>query len=213
MEIFRPYYGKGLALKTFGTRQSTPEVLFWSSLTLLERLALEYRQNHPSAATSIFWHLSLLFIGNAVVRHPTNSSWRFNFQLCMYAYADLAGSFRVADGFLRAILYMAVQKSLILSSEARQIINRLPAGEASDAGGVNGKMPRIRSSHVADLELALDQYAIAQVTDLADRLDDALMFDDFIDGVEDAYSELHDMERETKWLLTLSRKRRQAKSA
>lgn len=202
MEIFRPFYGKGVTLKTFGTRQSTPEVLFWSSLTRLERLALEYRQNHPSAATSIFWHLSLLFIGNAVVRHPTSSSWHFNFQLCIYAYADLAGSFRVADGFLRAILYMAVQKSLIPSSEARQIINRLPTGEASDAGGQNGKMPRIRSSHVADLELALDQYTRSQVTDLADRLDDALMFDDFVDGVEDAYGELHYVERETKWSLT-----------
>ena len=187
MEIFRPFYGKGVALKTFGTRQSTPEVLFWSSLTRLERLALEYRQNHPSAATSIFWHLSLLFIGNAVVRHPTSSSWHFNFQLCMYAYADLAGSFRVADGFLRAILYMAVQKNLVPSSEARKIINRLPAGESSGAGGTNGT--RIRSSHVADLELALDQYATAQVTDLADRLDDALMFDDFVDGAEDTYGE------------------------
>jgi hypothetical protein len=185
MEIFRPFYGKGAALKTFGTRQSTPEVLFWSSLTRLERLALEYRQNHPSAATSIFWHLSLLFIGNAVVRHPTSSTWHFNFQLCMYAYADLAGSFRVADGFLRAILYMAVQNKLISSSEARVIINRLPNEEASDAAGANGKMPRIRSSHVADLELALQDHAVSQVTDLAERLDDALMFDDFVDGAED----------------------------
>jgi hypothetical protein len=189
MELFRPFYGKGVALKTFGTRQSTPEVLFWSSLTRLERLALEYRQNHPSATTSIFWHLSLLFIGNAVVRHPTSSTWYFNFQLCMYAYADLAGSFRVADGFLRAILYMAVQEKLIPSPEARVILNRLPNEETSDASGANGKRPRIRSSHVADLELALDQHAISQVTDLADRLDDALMFDDFVAGVEDGYGQ------------------------
>jgi hypothetical protein len=185
MEIFRPFYGKPEALKTFDTRQSTPEVLFWSSLTRLERLALEYRQNHPSAATSIFWHLSLLFIGNAVVRHPTGSTWYFNFQLCMYAYADLAGSFRIADGFLRAILYMAVQNRLIPSSEARVIINRLPDGETSDAAGANGKMPRIKSRHVADLELALRDHAVSQVTDLAERLDDALMFDDFVDGAED----------------------------
>jgi hypothetical protein len=107
----------------------------------------------------------------------------------MYAYADLAGSFRVADGFLRAILYMAVQKKLIPSSEARIILNRLPNEETSDASGANGKMPRIRSSHVADLELALDQHAISQVTDLADRLDDALMFDDLVAGAEDGYGQ------------------------
>jgi hypothetical protein len=103
----------------------------------------------------------------------------------MYAYADLAGSFRVADGFLRAILYMAVQNKLIPSSEARVIINRLPNEEASNAAGSNGKMPRIRSSHVADLELALQNHAVSQVTDLVERLDDALMFDDYVDGVED----------------------------
>ena len=187
MEIFRPFYGKGGSLKTFDTRQSTPEVLFWSSLTQLEHLALEYRQNHPSASSSIFWHLSLLFIGNAVVRHPTGPTWHFNFLLCMYAYADLAGSFRVADGFLRAILYMAIQRKLIPPSEAREIINRLPREDISGATSANGMMPRIRSSHVADLELALDDYAVSQVTDLAERLDDALMFDDFVDGVDDEF--------------------------
>ena len=202
MEIFRPFYGRGGALKTFDTRQSTPEVLFWSSLTRLERLALEYRQNHPSAATSIFWHLSLLFIGNAVVRHPTGSTWQFNFQLCVYAYADLAGSFRVADGFLRAILYMAVQQNLIPSSEARKIISKLPNQGVANAAGVNGKMPRIRSSHVADLELALNDHTASQVTELAERLDDALMFDDFVTGTEDGYGQFHYTERRTIYPLT-----------
>ena len=190
MEIFRPFYGKGGSLKAFGTHHGTPEVIFWSSLTRLERLALAYRQNHPSASSSIFWHLSLLFIGNAVLRHPTGPTWYFNFQLCVYAYADLSGSFRVAEGFLRALLYMAVQRKLISSSEAREVINRLPYEGASDVTGVSGKTPRIRSSHIADLELALQDHAVSQVTDLAERLDDALMFDDFVDGTEDGDGKL-----------------------
>lgn len=190
MEIFRPFYGRGEALETFSSHHGTPEIIFWSSLTRLERLALEYRQNHPSASSSIFWHLSLLFIGNAVLRHPTGPTWYFNFQLCVYAYADLSGSFRVAEGFLRALLYMAVHRKLIPSAEAREIINRLPLEDASDGTGVSGKMPRIRSSHVADLELALQDHAVSQVTDLAERLDDALMFDDFVDGTEDGDGKL-----------------------
>lgn len=185
MEILRPFYGKGWALKTFDTRQSKTEVIFWSCLTRLECLALECRQNNPSASTSIFWHLSLLFIGNAVVRHPTGPAWHFNFLLCIYSYADLARSFRIAGVFLRAILYMAVQKKLVSSSQAREIINRLPKEEAAEATWSNNNLPRIRWSHVADLELASDNHAVSQVTDLAERLNDALMFDDFVDSHED----------------------------
>lgn len=185
MEIIRPFYGRNLMLRTFDTRQSTPEIIFWSSLTQLESLALEYRQNHPSASSSIFWHLSLLFIGNAVVRKPLGSTWRFNFLLCMYSYADLAGSFRVAEGFLKAILYMAVEGGLIQIPEARRIINRIPDNGSPDAIGANGKMPRVRSSHVADLQLAMDEHTVSQVTDLADKLEDVLMFGDFVDGSED----------------------------
>jgi hypothetical protein len=188
MEIFRPFYGKCWTLKTFGTAQSTPEAIFWSSLTQLERLALEYRQNHPSAVSSIFWHLSLLFIGNAVVRHPTGRTWNFNFLLCMYAYADLAGSFRVAEGFLRAILYMAVQRELISPREARTIIKRLPREEMSEANGGVVKIRPIRSTHVANLDT--DDHAVLQVTHLAERLDDALLFEEFVAGADDGSGEL-----------------------
>jgi hypothetical protein len=168
----------------FDTNHSTPEVLFWSSLTQLEHLALEYRQNHSSASSSIFWHLSLLFIGNAVVCNPIGPAWRFNFLLCMYGYTGLAGSFRVADGFLRAILYMAVQRKLIPPSEARDIINRLPNDEAFDGAGVNGKMPRIRSSHVADLDTD------SQVTDLVGKLDDMLTLTEFLTDPEGDYGKM-----------------------
>lgn len=182
MEIFRPFYGKNWKLQTFDTRHSTPEVIFWSSLIQLERLALEYRQNHPSASTSILWHLSLLFIANAVVCNPIGSTWRFNFMLCMHGYVDLAGSFRIADGFLRAIVYMAVQKNAISPSEARGIIGRLPKtnnpGSIDAASGV----PRIRSGHVADFELALNDESESHVADLAEKLDDALLFDDFVES-------------------------------
>lgn len=192
MEMFRPFYGKHWKLRTFGSRTSTTETVFWSSLTQLERLALEYRQNHPSASHSIFWHLALLFIGNAVVRNASSTpSWRFNFLLCMYGYADLASSFNVADGFLRAILYMAIQNKLCKPAEAREIMMRLPDINGFDSNGVNGSMPRVTSSHVVDLEQALDDHSVSQITDLAAKLDDALMFDDFIDTPEDSQGKLH----------------------
>jgi hypothetical protein len=165
MEIFRPFYGKNWTLTMFDTNHSTPEVLFWSSLTQLE-------------------HLALLFIGNAVVCNPIGPAWRFNFLLCMYGYTGLAGSFRVADGFLRAILYMAVQRKLIPPSEARDIINRLPNDEAFDGAGVNGKMPRIRSSHVADLDTD------SQVTDLVGKLDDMLTLTEFLTDPEGDYGKM-----------------------
>lgn len=191
MEMFRPFYGKHQNLQTFGSRSSTTEIVFWSSLTQLERLALEYRQNHPSASHSIFWHLSLLFIGNAVIRNPSGPSWRFNFLLCMYGYADLAGSFHVADGFLRAMLYMAIQNKLCKPAEARAIMMRLPDINGFDSNSVNGSMPRVTSSHVVDLEQALDDHSVSQITDLAAKLDDALMFDDFIDEPESSQGKTH----------------------
>jgi hypothetical protein len=178
MEIFRPFYGKGWTLKTFDTRQSTPEAMFWSSLTQLERLALEYRQNHASAASSIFWHLSLLYIGNAVVRHPTGPIWHFNFMLCMYAYADLAGSFRVAEAFLRAILYMAVDRKLVSHEEALAIMKKLPNEEVF-----------INSGHTADYEGALDDRSSSQATELARRLNDELIFVEFVASAENGYGQ------------------------
>jgi hypothetical protein len=108
----------------------------------------------------------------------------------MYGYTGLAGSFRVADGFLRAILYMAVQKKLIPPSEARDIINRLPKDEAFEGAGVNGKMPRIRSSHVADLTLALESQSVSQVTDLAEKLDEVLIYDELIDELGGDYGKI-----------------------
>lgn len=192
MEIFRPFYGKHMDLRTFGSRSSTTEIVFWSSLTHLERLALEYRQNHPSASNSIFWHLSLLFIGNAVIRNPVNPNWRFNFLLCVYGYADLAGSFNVANGFLRAILYMALKSKLCQPAEARAIMQRLPDINGLNSSDVYGSMPRITSSHMVDLEQALDDHSISQVTDIAAKLDDALMFDEFVNDSGSNYGELHD---------------------
>jgi hypothetical protein len=165
MEIFRPFYGKGWTLKTFDTRQSTPEAMFWSSLTQLERLALEY-------------HLSLLYIGNAVVRHPTGPIWHFNFMLCMYAYADLAGSFRVAEAFLRAILYMAVDRKLVSHEEALAIMKKLPNEEVF-----------INSGHTADYEGALDDRSSSQATELARRLNDELIFVEFVASAENGYGQ------------------------
>ena len=189
MEIFRPFYGEGWTLKTFNTRQSTPEAMFCSSLTQLERLALEYRQNHASAASSIFWHLSLLYIGNAVVRHLAGPTWHFNFLLCMYAYADLAGSFRVAEGFLRAILCMALERELIQSTEAQVILDRLPSEEGSETIGT-GVKKRVESGHTADYDRARNDHSVSQVTVLVDRLDEELAFQEFVSNAQDGYGKL-----------------------
>lgn len=180
MEIFRPFYGKKLTLSSFRARHSTPEIVFWSSLTQLECLAFKYRQHYSSARTSILWHLSLLFIGNAVVRNPIGPAWRFNFLLCMNSYVDLAGSFRLADGLLRAILYMAVQRKLISSDEAREIVGRVPVNGANNAAGTSQKTVAVKSGHVVDLDLAVENQSLSQVTSLAGKLDDALMFDEFV---------------------------------
>ena len=102
----------------------------------------------------------------------------------MYGYADLAGAFKVADGFLRAILYMAVHQKIIMPAEAREIIARLPQSDVLDPTDATTSMPRMRSGHVADLELALNDDSTSHVAELAEKLDDALMFDDFVESEE-----------------------------
>lgn len=166
-------------LKSFGTSNSTPELVFTSSLARLKTLALEYRQNHVSAVSSIFWHLSLLFISNAVIRNRSDPSWRFNLMLCIYAYIDLARSFRVAEGLLRAILFMAVSLEAISHKEAEGMIRALP-GDGQSGGTAEGPMYK-KSRHIVDLDCAVIDQSRAQVIDLAEKLDDALLFDAFVE--------------------------------
>ncbi|KAM0713464.1 hypothetical protein Q7P37_010426 [Cladosporium fusiforme] len=179
MEIFRPFYGRHVSLNTFDTRHSTPEIVFWSSLTQLEHLVLEYRQSHPSAQNSMLWHVALLFIANSIIRQPTGSNWRFNLLLCMYSYIDLAGSFRLANGFLRSILYMALVRKVVSTGDAQEIMSKLPRDNPVGADAV-AQRPRVGSGHIVDLDLAVDDPSVSQVSDLAEKLDDVLMFDAFV---------------------------------
>lgn len=75
---------------------------------------------------------------------------------------------------------MAVQRKLISSDEAREIVGRVPVNGANNAAGTSQKTVAVKSGHVVDLDLAVENQSLSQVTSLAGKLDDALMFDEFV---------------------------------
>ena len=82
-------------------------------------------------------------------------------------------------------------------------MRRLPEFNGIDPNNANGSMSRITSSHVVDLEQALDDHSVSQITDLAAKLDDALMFDDFIADPENRYGKLHSEDIKSNATLTV----------
>lgn len=166
MDIFRPYVLRDLTLQTFSAESGTPEAICEASLNQLKCLVVEYRQWQPSALYSILWHTSMLYIGNAVLSKPwSNADWRFYFGLCVNAYLQLFTCYRIAGGFLQALIFIAVKNGLVSRAEAKNIVIQL---------GVKGTVlqapPSVHSTHIVDFELALTDKSSSQIEMLAEKI-------------------------------------------
>ena len=151
MDIFRPYVSRDLILQTFSAENGNPDAICEASLNQLKCLVVEYRQWQPSALYSILWHTSMLYIGNAVLNTPSScADWRFYFDLCVNTYLQLFTYYRIAAGFLQALLFIAVKNGFITTMEAKNILTQL---------GVKGRVlqapPSVSSTHIVDFEQAL----------------------------------------------------------
>lgn len=73
---------------------------------------------------------------------------------------------------------MAVSLEAISHKEAEGMIRALP-GDGQSGGTAEG--PMYKSRHIVDLDCAVIDQSRAQVVDLAEKLDDALLFDAFVE--------------------------------
>ncbi|KAM0717809.1 hypothetical protein Q7P37_006141 [Cladosporium fusiforme] len=165
MEIFRPFVGRNWTLKTFGTSgHTTPEIVFTASLAQLKSLALEYRQNQASASSEI----DQIHPGTSIscfASTPTPT------------WLDLSA---LPTAFLRAILFMAVNYGAITHKDAEEVLRELPQNEGEPELEAEAFAYK-QSGHIVDLDGAVVDQSHAQVAEMAGKLDDALLFDAFVE--------------------------------
>lgn len=173
MDIWRPFTGRAARAAPSTTPYSTADTLFIASLNQLKDLALSYYISQPSAACSILWHTSLLYIANTVLRKSYTLSDRETFlQLCLESYTNLAKSYPLAIGFLQGVLYLAIQTEIITPAKVAQQVKLIQAHRGYAAQGT-------KSAHILDLSLALTDQEAALVESLAERLDTIVVNQDF----------------------------------
>ena len=165
LQLFRPFLGRQLRLRSFTADDSMPETVIEASLDQLKALAVTYHRSQPSAAYTILWHIALINIGSSVLSNAGHPDWHFFFLLCINAYQDLSKCFRVAAGFMQGLLWLATRSGLVSPQESigflEQFFENGPEGFRS-----------LRSAHIVDLDLAArDTDAAENVTVAIEKLE------------------------------------------
>jgi hypothetical protein len=147
------------------------------SINQLKKLILEYK-DLKYAATSIFWHVALLWTVNAVVGEENDPNRRFYFMLCMKCYQKLYPCFSVIEIIVQGLLGMGIEKGIVSVSESNKIIEELlamrqPKNETS--------AKRIKGAFIIDRDLALQDLDAAMVDSLAERFQEITIFSEFTD--------------------------------
>ncbi|ROT35470.1 hypothetical protein SODALDRAFT_353155 [Sodiomyces alkalinus F11] len=185
LDIFRPFLqrpgGQGARLKTFSSRDSSPDATFAASVNQLKRLILVYRLRYASSAYSILWHTGLTYLANAVLHDTEDSEWYFYFLVCVYGYQTLRRSYRLAEAVGRGLLSMALRDGNISAGEARRILQDLKNGGLSEAPD------DMRATFMIDLELASTNPDEAKVEALATQFDDLALFQDFTNNAGEPF--------------------------
>lgn len=92
------------------------------SIEQLRSLVVEYHHFQPSAAYSILWHTSLLYIVNSRLEHDKPTDWRSYFNLCVSSYLRLLVCYPIAAGFLQGLLSIGVRNGAITTTEAKKVL-------------------------------------------------------------------------------------------
>lgn len=177
LDIFRPFIEQGRRLSSFSAPDSTPETVSSASLKQIQRLLLLYYAEKPEGGFNAIINFGLMRVAGAVLDHPS-ADWKFYFMLCVRFWQELYAGFPVFGETLKAYLSLAIRKGAMSSEEAIELVKEL---RQNGNGGNRGETKKhmVTTSAIVDFELAFTDPEGAQVSSIADKFDDCVLFDQF----------------------------------
>ncbi|KAK7993912.1 hypothetical protein PG989_007293 [Apiospora arundinis] len=182
LQIFRPFVR--IPVQDVGRSTSTadslsPEAKFTASLHQLKHLTVTFHSAFPCSGYTAFWHVALLYVGNAVLQDSSDPQWRQYLDLCVSGYADLYCGFRVAGGIAKSLLALAVRRGLITLAEAQALLSGVYA-----KGAHHTLAERINTTFVVDLSTAVSHRDASVLERLADTFDALAIFEEFTSAAD-----------------------------
>ena len=157
----------------------SPEATFTASLHQLKHLTVSFRSAYQCSSYTAFWHVALLYVGNAVLQDSSDPQWRQYLDLCVSGYADLYCAFRVAGGIAKSLLALAVRQGLITFVEAQALLSSVHA-----KGTHHALVERINTTFVVDLNTAVSHRDASLLERLADDFDGLVIFEEFTSATD-----------------------------
>ncbi|KAF2723687.1 hypothetical protein K431DRAFT_325169 [Polychaeton citri CBS 116435] len=178
MDLFRPYLAQMNILSTFSTSPRRPEAIFMLSFTHLKDLTHYYHSSYAGLAAShtISWVHGPLYVAPAILHYQKRESWKIEFLPYLSACSDLFQAHKVMEGFLKALLGMAVFAGAISMMQANEFLENLRAKRQD-----RRTFEVLETGFVVDQDLAMETRAAAIGDVLAQRFDEMLFFEDVLD--------------------------------
>lgn len=175
LDLFRPFLNDDSRLRTFSSKENTPDAAYESSVAQLKSLIVDYRSRYSSSNHTMVWHSALLYMANAMLRSKDEDRIAY-FLICVYSYQALRQSFRVSEAIVGALLSMGMRNGDISPTFAREIIGdlkrRAPPGEDNDG-------EEIRATFMADLDQSMTDPEESTAENLAAKFEDTAMITDY----------------------------------
>lgn len=175
MDLFRPFLAKGQRLSTFSTSPRRPEAIFALALGHLRALVHEYHATYSGLpeSHSISWFHGPLYVAPAILHYDRSQNWKSRFLFCIEACADLLQAHSALEGFVRALLYMAVDAGVFGLSEATACLDDLHTLQKE-----SHHVALTEAGFVVDQNLAVEDHTTAIVDVLAQKFDKMLFVED-----------------------------------
>ncbi|KAK7971420.1 hypothetical protein PG989_016436 [Apiospora arundinis] len=142
-------------------------------------LTVTYRSAYQRSGYTAFWHVALLYVGNAVLQDSSDPQWRQYLDLCVGGYADLYCGFRVAGDIAKSLLALAVCRGLMTLAEAKALLSNVHAN-----GTHHTLVERVNTTFVVDLSAAVSHRGDSVLERLADTFDGLAVFEEFTSAAD-----------------------------
>lgn len=139
------------------------------SLSHLRALTQYYRATFGGLPPShtVSWVHGPLYVAPAMIRYERREGWQMDILHCIEACTGLLQSHSVMEGFLRAILGMAVSAGAFSMAQARECLDNLLARR-------QGTFDILETRFVVDQDLSMESRDAAVGDVLAQRFDEML---------------------------------------
>lgn len=178
MDLFRPFLAKEQVLSSFATSPRRPEAIFALSLGHLHALTRYYHTSFAGLPEShtISWVHGPLYVAPAILHYDRSEGWETKFLHCIEACSDLMQSHKALEGFLRALLGMAVVAGAFTVAQATAYLSSLQAVREGDD---SSEVPD--TGFIVDQNLAMESRVEGVGHTLAQRFDEMLFWEDPFD--------------------------------